>query len=60
MGISYNINAGFALDADLALFAVDADVSVKTWSCSDPHEAQDAELLIPTFEVKRTVAHTCT
>ena len=59
MGISYNINAGLALDADLALFAVDADVSVKMRSCSDLQEAQDAKLLIATFEVKRRVAHTC-
>ena len=30
MGISYNRNAGLVVDADLALFVVDADVSVRT------------------------------
>ena len=37
MGVSYNINASFVLDADLALLVVNADVSVRTRSCSDPH-----------------------
>ena len=59
MGISYNRNVGLALDADLALFVVDADVSVRTRSCSGPREAQDAELLRPVFEVEHRVAQIC-
>jgi len=56
---SYNRNAGLVLNEDLALFVVDANVSVRMRICSDPHEAQDAELLRLAFEVKRRVAHTC-
>jgi len=35
MGVSYNRNVGLALDADLALIAVDIGISVRTWSCSN-------------------------
>ena len=58
MEISYNRNAGLAVDADLALFVVDADVSVRTQSCSDSHLKRDAEFFRPVFEVRREVAQT--
>ena len=48
MGVSYNINTGLAMDVDLALFVVDADVSART--------ARDAKLLRPVFKVRREVA----
>jgi len=45
MKVSYNRNLGLVMDADLVLFVVDADVSVRTQSCSDPCLKWDAELL---------------
>jgi len=39
MEVNYNRNTSLALEADLTLFVVDADVSVKMWSCLDPYEA---------------------
>jgi len=36
MKVSYNKNAGLALDVDLALLIVDTGVSARTRSCSDP------------------------
>jgi len=36
MEISYNRNVGLAVDADLTLFVIDEDVSVRMWSFSDP------------------------
>ena len=53
MGVSYNRNAGLAVDASLALFVVDVDVSVRTRSCSDPRLKWDAKLLRPVFEDAR-------
>ena len=58
MGVSYNKNVGLALDADLTLFVVDADVSLecgvarthvrrKMRSCSDPRLKWNAKLLRP-------------
>ena len=47
MRISYNRNAGVAVDADLALFVVDGDVLVRTQS-----------LLRPTIEVEHRVTQT--
>jgi len=58
MGISYNRNAGLAVDVDLALFVVYADISVRMQSCSDPCLKWDAELLRPVFEIRREVAQT--
>jgi len=58
MRVSYNRNASFAVDADLALFVVDADISVRMRSCSDPHLKWDAELLRPPFKVRCEVAQT--
>jgi len=40
MGVGYNRNTGLAVDADLELFVVDADVSVRTRSCSDWRDAR--------------------
>ena len=37
--MSYNRNAGLAVDMDLMLLVVDADVSVRMRSCLDPREA---------------------
>jgi len=45
MGVCYNRNAGFELDADLALLVVD-------------RASQNAELLRLTFEVRRRVSQT--
>ena len=45
MRVYYNRNAGLALDADLALLVVDADVSKR-------------ELLTLAFEVRRRVSQT--
>ena len=59
MGVSYNKNAGLAVDADLTLFVVDVDVSVKTQNCSDTRLKWDAEWLRPTFEVRCEVDQTC-
>ena len=47
MRASYNRNTVLALDADLALLVVDADVSVRMRSCLDPHLKRGAELLRP-------------
>jgi len=52
MGISYNRNAGPALDTDHVLLVVDADVSVRTWSCSDPHLTRSAELLRAAWDME--------
>ena len=58
MEINYNRNTGLVVDADLALFIVDADISVRMRSCSDPHLQWDTKLLRPAFEVRREVAQT--
>jgi len=58
MGISYNRNVGLAVDVDLVLFVVDADISVRMQSCSDPCLKWDAELLRPVFEIRREAAQT--
>ena len=58
MGVSYNRNTGLALDANLALHIVDAGVSVRTLSCSDPRLKLDAWFLRPASEVERRVAQT--
>ena len=51
---------GLAIDADLALFFLDTDVSVRMQSCSDPCLKWDAELLRPAFEVRPEVVQTRT
>ena len=51
-GVSYNRNAGLALDADLALFVVDEGISVLMQSCSDPRLEWDAMFLRPTSDVE--------
>jgi len=70
MGISCNRNASFALDADLALLIVNADVSVRTQNCSDPYLKRDAgflrprlkwsaELLRLALELRRGIVQNC-
>ena len=44
MGVSYKRNTGLVMDADVALFVVDADISVRTQSYSDPLLKWDAKL----------------
>jgi len=60
MGVNYNRNAGLMLDAYLTLFIIDASVSVRTRSYSDPRLKWDAGFLRPTSEVEHWVTQTCT
>jgi len=58
MGVSYNRNTGLALGTDLALLVVDAGISVRTRSCSDPHLKWDTGFLGPASKVRRMVSQT--
>ena len=59
MGVSYNRNAGLALDAELALFLVDAGISVRMRSYSDSRLKCDTGFLRPAFKMERGVAQIC-
>ena len=56
MRISYNRNAGLALDADFALLVVDGNVSFRIQSCSNSRLKCSTELLIPALEIGCGVA----
>jgi len=59
MRASYNKNAGFTLDANLALLVVDVGIYIRTRSYSDPSLKWDTGFLRPAFKVERRVAQTC-
>jgi len=56
MGVSYNRNADFMLDADLTLIPVDMGISVRTRSCSDLRSKWDTGFLRPVSEVEHRAA----
>jgi len=56
MWVSYSRNAGLTLDVDLALLIVDVSISVRMWSCSNPHFKWNTSFLWPASEVEHRVA----